>query len=92
MDEIFLSERITDAENDFVIAITEGMPQLRHLGLGLDGSDMTNTGLQAILDGLTGCELYNCRTLFLVLSWVIFMNNFSVKLAWTHGALWARKG
>ncbi|XP_074327132.1 putative F-box/LRR-repeat protein 23, partial [Apium graveolens] len=52
---------ITRDEDDFVIAITKAMPQLRHLELV--GCEMTNTGLQAILDGcphLVSLDLRRC--------------------------------
>ncbi|XP_074327129.1 putative F-box/LRR-repeat protein 23 [Apium graveolens] len=59
--DYFPLKRITGTENEFVIAITQGMPQLRHLEL--IGNDMTNTGLQAILDGcphLVSLDLRRC--------------------------------
>lgn len=53
---------ITHDEDDFVITIAKCMPQLRHLELV--GSEMTNTGLQAILDGCTHLVSLNLRHCF----------------------------
>lgn len=53
--------KATRDEDDFVITIAKGMPQLRHLELV--GSEMTDTGLQAILDGcphLVSLDLRRC--------------------------------
>ncbi|XP_074331206.1 putative F-box/LRR-repeat protein 23 [Apium graveolens] len=45
--------------NDFVIAVAKGMSQL--LNLQLTGSEMTNKGLQAILDGCPNLESLDLR-------------------------------
>ncbi|WOH07055.1 hypothetical protein DCAR_0626484 [Daucus carota subsp. sativus] len=53
-----------DAADDFVIAVAKGMPQLLHLQL--TGNEMSNKGLQAILDGcpnLQSLDLRGCSSI-----------------------------